>query len=212
MSASYKVERFVSADAFAENTYLFYDASTLEGVVIDPGATVEELLHLISRKAISVKYILATHAHVDHVVGAPPLIRRLGAPFMVHKSDAGLLSSARLQAATFGYRLNEDVKASSFFDDRDVFGISDMTLRVIHTPGHSRGSSCFFVDNEILFTGDTLFAGSVGRTDLPGGSAKDLTSSLKLLAGLDDDVIIYPGHMEESTIGAEKASNPFMVG
>jgi len=204
------INRFISSDGFEENAYLFGDAASRECVLIDPGASAERVIAYVESEDLSVMAILATHAHIDHVVSAPILSRRFGTPFLVHAQDEGLLDGLAQQAASFGYKLMEKVKADGFFQEGTVFHVGSLSLQVLHTPGHTPGSSCFMSGGD-LFTGDTLFAGSIGRTDFPGGSTSEMTRSLKRLASLPEALAIYPGHEGESTIGEEKATNPFLL-
>jgi glyoxylase-like metal-dependent hydrolase (beta-lactamase superfamily II) len=210
-SVDQTIKRFKSEDGFEENTYVLCENAGRECIVIDPGATAEEVIAYVDRGGLRVKLILATHAHVDHVVSAPLLAERLGSRFLVNRADSGLLSTVAEQATAFGYPFTGEIKADGFFDEGSVFGLGALSIEVLHTPGHTPGSSCFLVNRRTLFTGDTLFAGSIGRTDFPGGSPRQMGSSLKRLAALPDPTIILPGHEGESTIGDEKASNPFLL-
>ncbi|MGA1974060.1 MAG: MBL fold metallo-hydrolase [Conexivisphaerales archaeon] len=210
MKLSRMVERFTSNDAFEENIYVLYDRAAKECIIIDPGAGASEVIAFVEGEGCKVQSILATHAHIDHVVSAPALVERFRSPFLVPKADLPLLDGIKEQADAFGYHFKGDVRADGSFEGGASFELGAHRIDVLHTPGHTPGSSCFFLDRNMLFTGDTLFAGSIGRTDLPRGSPKDMVASLKKLAALPGLVVIYPGHDEESTIGEEKATNPYL--
>jgi glyoxylase-like metal-dependent hydrolase (beta-lactamase superfamily II) len=204
------IERVVSTDAFEENTYLLSDLRSKECFIIDPGGAAEEVISLVERSGLKVVKILATHGHIDHVASAPLLTRRFHAPLLIHGDDSWLLESIADQASAFGYGFRGSIKADGFLSEGDLLELGSLRLEVWHTPGHTPGSSCFFVNGEVLFSGDTLFAGSIGRTDFQGGSTTQMAASLKKLMGLPDRVKIYPGHEGESTIGNERESNPFL--
>lgn len=205
------VERFRSDDGFEENTYVLCERAGRECIVIDPGATAREVMAYIDREGLRVKLILATHAHVEHVVSAELLGERFGSRFLINSADSRLLSTVAEQAVAFGYPFEGEIKADGFFEEEGLFELGALNIEILHTPGHTPGSSCFFINRRTLFTGDTLFAGSIGRTDFPGGSPSQMMSSLKRLICLPDTTKIYPGHGGESTIGNEKASNPFLL-
>ncbi len=211
MGAPPTVERILSNDAFGENTYVLTDGSTGNCIIIDPGASAAEVVSLVKQHDRRVTSILATHGHIDHVASATTLVRQFGAPFLIHRADEPLLDSLADQAAMFGYRAVGPVKADGFLKEGDVVELGSLSVRVWHTPGHTPGSSCFLVDDELAFTGDTLFAGSIGRTDFEGGSYSQMMASLARLMGLPGATRIYPGHEGESTIETERSSNPFIV-
>lgn len=205
-----EVRRFVSEDLFAENCYVICNDETEEGYIIDPGEGGSRVASFVKGRGITVKYILATHGHIDHVIKARELCDDLGAAFLIHKDDEVLLLALDEQARLFGYKVGARPKADGYLDPKTTFSLGDSLIRVMHTPGHTRGSCCFIVDDEALFTGDTLFAGSVGRTDLFGGSSRDMSRSLLALASLPDKMTVYPGHGDVTTLGQEKISNPFL--
>jgi hydroxyacylglutathione hydrolase len=210
LSADPTIRRFVSRDGFEENTYVLRESTGRDCIIIDPGDTSRDVTDYVNKGGLKVKLILATHAHVDHVASAPVLAERFGSRFLLNSADSGLLASIADQATAFGYPLEGQVKADGFFEEGTVFELGAIKIEVMHTPGHTPGSSCFFVNRLTLFTGDTLFAGSIGRTDFPGGSISLMASSLKRLAALPDQTVILPGHEGSSTIGQEKGSNPFL--
>jgi len=178
---------------YQTNCYILACKDTMEGVVIDPGDEVVRIVKEISRNGIQVRSILITHGHVDHIGGAAELKRITRAPVLIHASDA-----PALRFPPDG-RLNEG----------EQIKVGTYTLSIIHTPGHSPGGVCFIAPGAV-FTGDTLFAGSVGRTDFPGGSHENLVAAVrKKIFPLGDDLRIYPGHGPASTIGRERRTNPF---
>ena len=209
--ARISVERTVSDDGFLENAYVLSEPASRECLVVDPGASAARLISYVEEEELHVKAILATHGHIDHVVGVPRLIRRFSVPFMINRLDSPMLDDLGLQASAFGYDFDGEVKADGFFDETTTFRLGPIVVSVMHTPGHTPGSSCFMAGEGDLITGDTLFAGSIGRTDLPGGSPRDMANSLRRLAALPASISIYPGHGEGSSIGAERARNPFLA-
>ena len=195
---------------FAENTWLVADSGTGDAVVIDPGGAAASALGL-AQPDLRIVGILATHGHVDHIVGAEELRRRTGAPFRIHAGDAPFVRALPGQAAGLGFGEARSPEVSSFLEDGDAIQVGGHEARVIHTPGHSPGGvSFFFPADQVLFTGDTLFAGSVGRTDLTGGNAAELLRSIReKLFPLGDEVRFFPGHGPGGTLGEERRRNPY---
>jgi glyoxylase-like metal-dependent hydrolase (beta-lactamase superfamily II) len=197
------------------------DPKTREAVVLDPGDEVERILAVIAAHDLKVKVILNTHAHIDHVGGLRKMQQATGAPVLMHAGDLELYRHLDVQAAWIGMRPPEMVEVDGFLKEGDTVRWGGYEGRVIHTAGHTPGSMCLHVpprsvkppDGEagMLFAGDTLFAGSIGRTDLWGGSFEEIMRSIhgKLLS-LPDDTVVYPGHGPATTIGEERASNPFL--
>lgn len=191
------------------NCYILGCEETREGIVIDPGDDVPDILDVLRRRGIRVKYIANTHAHFDHVGGVKGLKEVTGAQFLLHRDDLFLLNSMAEQASLFGFDAGIAPKVERFLVDGDKVAFGEETLKVLHTPGHSPGGVCYYTDDK-AFVGDTLFAGSIGRTDLAGGSYQALIDSVKnRLFSLDDDVMVYPGHGPVTTIGGERLHNPF---
>lgn len=193
------------------NCYVVGDARTRHAVVIDPGGDAAELARVISERSLVVVAIVATHAHFDHVAAGGELKEATGAPFLLHRGDLEWLGwmqeSARLW---LGLELPAPPEVDRFSSDGDVLSAGGVELGVVHTPGHSPGSISL-VGNDAVFSGDTLFAGSVGRTDLPGGSEPELVRAVhEKLFALDDDVVVLPGHGPSTTVGAERSSNPYV--
>lgn len=203
-------------NAFQENCYIISD-ETNECVIIDCGANSqaenESISQYITENSLKPVCSILTHAHADHVLGVKYIYDRYTLAPALHKKDEELYKAFQQQAGmlfqtVFDYGLPTP---SKLFTDADTIKFGSHTLKIIETPGHSRGSVCFYCEEEnICFTGDTLFRGSIGRTDLPGGSMFQIIQSLRMLTQLPDTVTIYPGHGEESTIGFELASNPYL--
>ncbi|MEN6520903.1 MAG: MBL fold metallo-hydrolase [Armatimonadota bacterium] len=192
----------------AANCYLVIDDATNAAVIIDPGDAPEEIEATVLAAGADVKYILFTHGHPDHVFSAGEIQKVFDVDVLMHEADVPQFDAYQnLIADLFGISRYIQPRLGKFLNDGDAIRIGETELKAIHTPGHSPGGLCF-INNNVTFTGDTLFAGGVGRTDLLDGSLDDLTLSIhrKLLI-LPDDTIIYPGHGPSSTIGAEKAGN-----
>ena len=182
---------------------------TKKAVVIDPGDDVDRILVELSEEQLTVSKILNTHGHFDHVGGNQRLKDTTGAPICIHSDDAPMLEHVSSSAAAFGMRVNNSPKADEILKDGDIIKFGNLALTVLHTPGHSPGGVAFYAPG-VVFVGDTLFAGSIGRTDFPGGSYDQLIASVRnKLFTLDDKTIVYSGHGPETTIGEEKRSNPF---
>jgi glyoxylase-like metal-dependent hydrolase (beta-lactamase superfamily II) len=194
------------------NCSVIGDESTREAIVIDPGDNIDQILGLIKKHNLQVKQIVITHAHIDHVGGAAKLRAATGAPILLNQNDYALLKMLDVQAAWIGVPTPGKVEIDSSIGPSDIVKAGPIEAQVIHTPGHTEGSICLYfpVENKLI-AGDTLFAGSIGRTDLPGGSYEKILRSLhdRVLA-LPDDTIVIPGHGPSTTIGEERESNPFL--
>ncbi|MBI2470900.1 MAG: MBL fold metallo-hydrolase [Planctomycetes bacterium] len=193
----------------AVNCYIIGSKKDNTAIVIDAGGNPEEILNLIKKHNLALQFIINTHAHFDHVGGVKPLQDLTGAKFLLHQEDIPLLNYLNDQTDAFGLPAIPVPRVDkTLADDEEIF-IGDEAIRIIHTPGHSPGSICFRI-NDAVFVGDTLFAGSIGRTDLYGGSYTKIIDSIKTrLFALEDHVIVYPGHGTFTTIGEEKQHNPF---
>ena len=194
------------------NCSIIGDENSHEAIVIDPGDDIAEILAVIQKHRLAVKQIVITHAHVDHVGGAMKLRDATGAPILLNQNDQALLKMLDLQAAWIGVQSPGEVDIDHSIGERDTIKAGSHLANVIHTPGHTEGSIClYFPAERKLIAGDTLFAGSIGRTDLPGGSFEKIMRSLheKILA-LPDETSVIPGHGPLTTIGAEREANPFL--
>jgi glyoxylase-like metal-dependent hydrolase (beta-lactamase superfamily II) len=195
------------------NCSVIGDEESREAMVIDPGDQIEEVLAILGRYGLTVKQIIITHAHIDHVGGAMKLKRATGAPILLNQSDYALLKMLDVQAAWVGMAPPGAVKVDAGLDDADTVRAGKLAATVMHTPGHTQGSVCLYFEPEKkLIAGDTLFAGSIGRTDLPGGSMEKILASLhhRVLA-LPDETLVVPGHGPLTTIGRERETNPFLI-
>ncbi len=199
---------------FSENTYIIYDDSLI-GVVIDPGCyekeEKEELDTFIKSKNLTIKYLLNTHAHIDHVLGNYHVKEKYKVPLLMHKKDEPVLKAVKSYAPNYGFANYTEAVPDQFLEEGDevVFGTSKFT--VLFLPGHAPGHIGFYhKDEKILISGDVLFRASIGRTDLPGGYHETLINSIQQkLFKLPDDVVVYPGHGPTTTLGEEKQSNPY---
>lgn len=194
------------------NCSVIGDESTREAMVIDPGDDIEEIAAIIRKHNLQVKQIVITHAHIDHVGGAMKLRTLTGAPILLNQNDYALLKMLDVQATWIGMAAPGDVKIDASLGHGDALSTGSLQANILHTPGHTEGSVClYFPANKLLIAGDTLFAGSIGRTDLPGGSFEKIMRSLhqKVLA-LPDETVVIPGHGPKTTIGDEREGNPFL--
>lgn len=192
------------------NCYILGCEDTGEAAVIDPGDEADRILIKLSEARLKVKYLINTHGHFDHVAANKRMKEITDADLLIHPEDAPMLAELNKAASSFGLSAENSPDADRHINDGDEISFGSITLKVIHTPGHSRGGICLYTPG-YLFVGDTLFAGSIGRTDLPGGSYDTLIASIKeKLLVFDDNTIVYPGHGPETTIGREKKINPFL--
>jgi hydroxyacylglutathione hydrolase len=194
------------------NCSILGDETSREAIVIDPGDDIPRILAILAKHQLTVKQILITHAHIDHIAGALKLKQITGAPVLYNQLDLPLVKIMDVQASWFDLPTPEVLPPDDSLEDGRVISITGLTGNILHTPGHSPGSICLHLPAEnMLIAGDTLFAGSVGRTDFPGGDARQLIRSIytKLLP-LANSTIVVPGHGGNTTIGAERASNPYL--
>jgi hydroxyacylglutathione hydrolase len=194
------------------NCTILGDEVTHEAVVVDPGDNIPEILARLHKHGLTLRQIVITHAHIDHVGGAVLLKKATGAPVLLNRNDLGLLGAMEMQAGWLGIPTPEVASPDASAEDGLTVGLTTLPAEVIHTPGHTPGSICLlFPQQQLLLAGDTLFAGSIGRTDLPGGDGRQILRSLRdRLMVLPETTRVLPGHGPETTIGEEKQSNPFL--
>jgi len=201
------------------NCYILSDSISGKALIVDPGAESEDLLGFLQRKKFDLGAVLITHAHIDHVGGIEMVHKEFPSPVFYHAGDRVLYENLKMQAQFFGVTpgqlgATQPVVGDSSLEDNRVFSFSTGEVRVIHTPGHTPGSVCFHAQGELqaVFTGDTLFEGSLGRTDLWGGSYEQILESIhRKLLTLPENLKVLPGHGEPTTVGQEKSHNPFLV-
>lgn len=193
----------------AVNSYIIGCDKTRTGAIIDPGDEAEKIIRAIDQLDLKIKYILLTHGHVDHLAKLHTLQDIFNAEFLMHEADSFLLAHSSTQAYMFGLPDPGNLKPDRFLKDGEIISLGNLEIKVLHTPGHSPGSVTFFVENK-LFVGDLIFSGSIGRTDLPGGNFEHLMRSVnKNIFSLPEVTEIFPGHGPKTTVGIEKATNPF---
>jgi glyoxylase-like metal-dependent hydrolase (beta-lactamase superfamily II) len=194
------------------NCSIFGDETTREAMVVDPGDEIDSILQIVQRHGLTVKSIVITHAHIDHIGGAQKLKQATGAPVYMNPNDAALQKMLDAQAEMLGMRPVENVEIDSSAKDGDKLLVGATEVHVMHTPGHTQGSICLWMPSENkLIAGDTLFRDSIGRTDLPGGNGKQILQSIhQKLLPLPGETIVIPGHGDITTIEREKRHNPFL--
>ncbi|MCR5484593.1 MAG: MBL fold metallo-hydrolase [Clostridiales bacterium] len=197
---------------FQTNCYVAVDEKSGEAVVVDPGDCTEELIGLLNDESIkNVSYILLTHSHFDHVCGVNELRRLTGAKVAVHSLDAPALLEENTEFARSSGYIQKRTEPDILLNDGDVITAGDMQFEVMHTPGHTVGGVCYIEKKErVIFSGDTLFCRTVGRTDFPGGSVLQLNESLRRLCALDGDYEVLPGHNRSTTLSSERVKNIYM--
>ena len=201
----------ITVSPFAENCYIVASEKTRRGVVIDPGDEIDRIIAEIEDAGVTVSKIINTHGHIDHTAGVKEMQEKLGIPFFIHEEDMDFLKIIEEQAQMFGMETRGVPEVEGFLNEGDTIEFDDIILSVLHTPGHSPGGICFLGEKDIL-VGDTLFAGSIGRTDLPGGNYDQLIDSVDTkLMPLDEKMNVFSGHGPPTTIGVEKRTNPFLV-
>lgn len=207
-----------AVEPFFKNGFVLGCEETREGVVIDPGDEVGQLLAVAAQHNLSIVSILLTHAHLDHVTGVAAARRALNVPVWLHRADNFLYERVVEQGQMFGLRVEPQPAIDHFYDGEGPLRFGRYAVRVLHTPGHCPGGVCLAVTRDgesssTLFVGDTLFAGSIGRTDLPGGDLNTLLRSIReVLFRFPDDTVVWSGHGEVTTIGQERRTNPFLIG
>jgi hydroxyacylglutathione hydrolase len=194
------------------NCSILGDETSHEAIVVDPGDEIDRIVALLAKHNLTVKQIIITHAHIDHIAGAHRLKQLTGAPILYNKNDLPLVKMMDVQAGWLGMSTPTVHAPDDTLDDGKLITVLGITGSILHTPGHTEGSVCLYLpDQTLLLAGDTLFAGSVGRTDLPGGDTRKLLTSIhERLLTLPDEVTVIPGHGSRTTIGAERDANPFL--
>lgn len=194
----------IPAGIYDANCYILVEENTKECGIIDPGGDSERLISQIDKLNAKPKFILLTHGHMDHVGGIIDLVKKYNIPFYISKADEEYMEKDDFVFGTLP-------KASGYLKENDILKLGDEIIKVLETPGHTKGGLCFLLNNDKVFTGDTLFNGSIGRTDFIGGSMSEIINSIKeKLLPLGDRVDVYPGHGDMTTIEHEKKYNPFL--
>jgi hydroxyacylglutathione hydrolase len=214
------IHEILSVGPLQCNCSILGDEASHEAIVVDPGDDIPRIMALIASHSLTVKQILITHAHIDHIAGAHRLKQLTGAPVLYNQNDLPLVKMMAIQATWLGVPTPTVEAPDDTLEEGKIISIGacpeqsrgGLTGSILHTPGHTEGSVCLYLpDQTLLLAGDTLFAGSVGRTDLPGGNTRKLLASIhERLLTLSDDVTVIPGHGASTTIGAERSSNPFL--
>ena len=204
--------RGIVVGAFQENCWVIGNRRTGEAICVDPGDEPGEILAMARDMGVSIKYIANSHGHIDHVLGVAGVREATGAKFLLHPADAEMVRNTSESAKRWmGAEIPNPPPPDAPLADGDEIDIDGLKLHVLHTPGHTPGSVCFYA-NGVVFAGDTLFAGSIGRTDLPYADPEAMERSLDAISRLDDATVVHPGHGPATTIGEEKRSNPFLAG
>lgn len=204
----------LAVGAYAANCFVIGDEKSKEAIVIDPGGEAERIFKKIEQLELKVKYIILTHGHGDHIGGVEALKKLTGAKVLCHHEEVEMIENASLNLTTTMNGPNISIKPDQTVGDREFLVFGDKKAQIMHTPGHTKGGICVYIDDEkVLISGDTLFYGSVGRSDLAGGNHKQLIQGiLTKLMVLDDHVTVYPGHGASTSIGFERRKNPFLQG
>ena len=203
------IKKFV-VGPLESNCYLIVDEHSKEALVIDPGDESDRIIDFIHENNLHIKYIVCTHAHFDHVGALSDIKHETGASIVIHQEEQEIYRNTRKQAVLWGFEIDDLPEPDMFVSEGNELGIGGLRFKILHTPGHSPGGICLFGEG-VLIAGDTLFAGSVGRTDLLGGNLDMLKDSFKRLMSLPDQTEILPGHGPETTIGKEKKENFFSL-
>lgn len=194
---------------FEENVYILADDKTKKCAVIDPGGARLDILSFIKENDLNLEYIILTHGHGDHIGAAKKLKEETNVKIVAHSEEQELLLDKNKNLSYMMHCGAQELDADIYVNDKEKLQLGELKLTFLHTPGHTKGSMCIRVENE-MFTGDTLFAGSIGRTDFYSGDYKQIEKSLNKLSKYEDNINIYPGHGPKSTLGNEKRTNPYM--
>ncbi|HSQ90353.1 MBL fold metallo-hydrolase [Romboutsia sp.] len=203
-----KIEKIVEPN-FGENIYVLIDDNTKKCAVVDPGGVESKVLNYIKNNGLELEYIVLTHGHGDHIGAVKDIKEKTNAKIVAHSDEKELLLDKKKNLSHMMHCGAQEFDADIYVSDKDKLELGSLKLTFLHTPGHTKGCMCIRVENE-MFTGDTLFAGSIGRTDLYSGDYKQIEKSLKKLSKYEDNIKIYPGHGPSSTLGIEKSTNPYM--
>ena len=204
--------RKLSLGQMGTNCYVLWDENSLEAAVIDPGAEDRRILDIIEENKLKVEYILLTHGHFDHLGGVNQVKASTGAKVFIHEEDADCLTTPMRNLSVLAGMKLELEPAEGLLSENEAIHLGELNIRVIHTPGHSKGGVCFLVE-DTLFAGDTLFNTSIGRTDFADGDLDELLGNISSkIFVLNDDIKVLPGHGENTTVGYEKKHNPFLRG
>lgn len=200
----------IPAGVYAVNCYVIGDDKTNKAAVVDPGGDVDKIIEVLEDNDFKLEYIILTHAHGDHVGGVEELREKTGAPVYMHKDDRNMLKNSRINHSVSISGIKVETEADHFVKDGDSLELGTIMLSIIHTPGHTQGGICVQVEN-VLLSGDTLFANSIGRSDLEGGNQEQLIESIKnKLFTLNEELTVLPGHGPATTIRIEKLTNPYV--
>ena len=200
----------IPAGVYAANCYIVYSETTNDGIIVDPGGDADVILKVIDGNDLKIKHIILTHGHGDHIGGVVELLDVLKVPLLVHEDDVEMISDAKMNLSNIMPIGAVELNPNKVLKDGDIITFGDLEAKIIHTPGHTPGGICIKIGDNLI-TGDTLFQGSIGRTDLEGGDYDTIIKSIKEnLLVFPDNTIVWPGHGVESTIGSEKRNNPFL--
>jgi hydroxyacylglutathione hydrolase len=204
----------LTVSPFQENCYIMGDEESGEGALVDPGDEAARIAMAVEQTGLDIGSIIVTHAHIDHVGAVVALVDEYSCPVLMHAEAEPMLKQLPTQAMMMDLRFGKVPAVDRYVEDEETLEVGDLRLRSLYTPGHAPGHLAFYVEDEgLILSGDALFAGSVGRVDLPGGSMEVLMRSIEeRLLTLPDETAVYPGHGPRTTIGNERASNPFLQG
>lgn len=207
-----KILKEIVGGMMMQNAYIIMDENTQDGAIIDPGADADILINIIETKKINLKYIILTHGHFDHIGACEDIKNKYNIPIVICEGEELLVENAQNNLSEMIHKKIE-FRADISLKNNEIFKINDtLFFKTIKTPGHTPGGMCLYFENEnVLFSGDTLFKGSIGRTDFPYGNSSELINSLSILKALPPSTIVYSGHGDETTIGNEKNTNPYML-